>query len=112
VSPDPTLDSNARLGTDVATTVREVLAQYTRRSLDEISLDSRLEHDLELDSFALIEIDVALETSLGFSMDDESDPHDLNLHTVGDLVTYVSGRLASRKPPEGAAHASANNRRA
>lgn len=92
MSPDP---RSADLQTDVATAVREILARYTHRSLNDVRLDSRLDHDLELDSFALIEINVALETTLGFSMDQEVDPHDLNLLTVGDLVTYVSGRLAT-----------------
>jgi acyl carrier protein len=107
-----TVDGVARPTPDVATTVRGVLARYVHCSLDEVRLDSRLEHDLELDSFGVIEITVALEAALHFSMgDDVADPHDLNLITVGDLVTYVSNRLAAQQPGK-ASHASPHDRRA
>lgn len=80
---------------DIAVAVRQVLARYAARSIDEVRLDTQLELDLELDSFAMIEITVALETELGFSMEDVADPQELGLVTVGDLVAYVSRRLAS-----------------
>src|SRR4051812_20380692 len=84
----------------LATTVRRTLATYLERPIGEIDLDSRLELDLELDSFAMIEITIALETALGFSMEDVADPQDLNLVTVGDLVDYVSSRLAAQQAEE------------
>lgn len=92
-------DGSVRSATDLATTVRGILARYLGRSVDEVRLESRLEHDLELDSFAMIEITVALETALGFSMDDAADPHDLELVTVADLVTYIGGRVVAQRQP-------------
>lgn len=105
-------DGSARTATDLATTVRGILARYLGRSVDEVLLESRLEHDLELDSFAMIEITVALEAALGFSMDDAADPHDLKLATVADLVTYIDGRVVAQRQPEERGDASSNDRRA
>ena len=80
---------------DIADAVRQVLATYVARPIDEVRLDTQLELDLELDSFAMIELTVALETELGFSMEDVADAQDLGLVTVADLVAYVSRRLAA-----------------
>ena len=91
--------STARPTTDVAIAIREILAEYLHRPLDDIRFDSDLEHDLALDSFALIELTVMLETRLGFSADVAADPDDLTLRTVADLVTYVNERLATRRAP-------------
>jgi acyl carrier protein len=92
---------------DIADTVRQVLAAYAAQPIDEVRLDTQLELDLELDSFAMIEITVALETELGFSMEDVADAQDLGLVTVGDLVAYVSRRLAAEDvedPSHGPSH--------
>ncbi len=96
----PASSSDFSPAAHLATTVRRVLATYLERPIAEINLDSRLELDLELDSFAMIEITIALETDLGFSMEDVADPQDLNLATVGDLVDYVSSRLAAQHVEE------------
>jgi acyl carrier protein len=82
---------------DIADAVRQVLATYVARPIDEVRLDTQLELDLELDSFAMIEITIALETELGFSMEDVADPQDLGLVTVGDVVAYVSRRLGAAR---------------
>lgn len=87
--------THPRRTSDVADAVRHVLATYVARPIDEVRLATQLELDLELDSFAMIEITVALETELGFSMEDVADPQDLGLVTVGDLVAYVSRQLAA-----------------
>ncbi|HEY7056516.1 MAG TPA: acyl carrier protein [Vicinamibacterales bacterium] len=94
-SETPAVSPNGSPPRDIAPSVRRILATYVGRPLDEVRLDSQLELDLELDSFAMIEIIVALEAELGFSMQDVADPQDLNLVTVGDLVGYVSSRLAT-----------------
>jgi acyl carrier protein len=87
--------THPRRPSDIADSVRQVLATYVARPIDEVRLDTQLELDLELDSFAMIQITVALETELGFSMEDVADPQDVGLVTVGDLVAYVSRRLAA-----------------
>jgi acyl carrier protein len=89
--------THLRRTSDIADAVRRVLATYAARSIDEVRLDTQLERDLEFDSFAMIEITVALETELGFSMEDAADPQNLGLVTVGDLVAYVSRRLAAQQ---------------
>jgi acyl carrier protein len=88
--------THPRRASDIADAVRRVLATYGARSIDDVRPDTRLELDLEFDSFAMIEITVALETELGFSMGDAADPQNLGLVTVGDLVAYVSQRLAAQ----------------
>jgi acyl carrier protein len=98
-----------RRASDIADAVRRVLATYKRRSIDEVRLDTQLELDLEFDSFAMIEITVALETELGFSMGDVADSQDLGLVTVGDLVAYVSRRLAAQHA-EDPSHARSHDR--
>lgn len=89
--------THPRRAVDITDAVRQVLATYVARPIDEVGLDTQLELDLELDSFAMIEITVALETRLGFSMEDVADPQDLGLVTVGDLVAYVSRRVATQQ---------------
>lgn len=111
MSPESTLaDNSARPGVDVAATVRGILAEYLDRPAEDVRLDSRLEHDLELDSFAMIELTVTLETALRFSMEDVADPQDLNLVTVDDLVTSISSRLASQQRSGEAGHARSHDR--
>lgn len=85
---------------DVAATVRGILARYGRRPLDEVRPDARLEHDLELDSFAMIEITLALQEAFPSSMGDVTDPLELNLVTVDDLINYVNSRVAAPRPAE------------
>jgi acyl carrier protein len=94
-SETPAVSLKGSRAREIAPSVCRILATYAGRPLDEVRLDSQLELDLELDSFAMIEIIVALEAELGFSMQDVADPQDLNLVTVGDLVGYVSSRLAT-----------------
>ena len=110
LSPETTAPDDVRSPTsDVAATVRAILARYLGRSVDEVPLAARLEHDLELDSFSMIEITLALEEALCFSMGDAADPLDLNLVTVGDLAAYVGRRLAAQGPGE-ASHAGPHDR--
>jgi acyl carrier protein len=92
-------EGTARPTPDVAAAVRAILAPYNKCSPDQISLDDRLEHDIQLDSLAMIEITVALEQACGVSMGDAVDPKDLNLVTVGDLVVYVSRLVDAQRPP-------------
>ncbi|HUE88586.1 MAG TPA: acyl carrier protein [Vicinamibacterales bacterium] len=92
--------ANGSPQSDLALSVRRILATYRARPIDEVRLDSQLELDLEFDSFAMIEITIALEAEFGFSMQDVADPQDLNLVTVGDLVAYVGSRLAAQAGDE------------
>jgi acyl carrier protein len=101
--------THLRRASDIADAVRGVLATYACRSIDEVRLDTQLELDLQFDSFAMIEITVALETELRFSMEDVVDPQNLGLVTVGDLVAYVSRRLAAQHV-EDPSHARSHDR--
>jgi acyl carrier protein len=68
---------------DVATTVRDILARHVGCPIDDVRLDSRLEHDLELDSFGVIRFTVGS----GAHLDRRRHrADDLNLITVGDLI--------------------------
>jgi acyl carrier protein len=113
----PTSAETAVVGTvaggvpDVTATVRAILARYSGHSLDDIPLTARLEYDLDLDSFAMIEITVALEERWRISMGNVADPRELNLVTVSDLVAYVNSQLAARQPEE-KNHARSDDRRA
>jgi acyl carrier protein len=77
--------------------IRERLSEILEIDESRITLAAKFSEDLDADSLALIELVEALEEELGertvgFTFDDE----DLaDLHTVGDAVDYVVGRLGS-----------------
>ena len=82
---------------EVLRMIRDRLAEILEIDESRITLDAKFTDDLDADSLALIELVEALEEELaqrtvGFTFDDE----DLaDLHTVGDAVDYVVGRLGS-----------------
>lgn len=78
---------------EVADTVRAILSKYVDCPAQDIPLSARLEHDLQLDSFAIIEMTVALENAFRVPMTDATDPDHLQLVTVDDLIKYVRGRM-------------------
>jgi acyl carrier protein len=82
---------------EVLRMIRERLSEILEIDEARITREASFSDDLDADSLALIELVEALEEELGertvgFAFDDE----DLaDLHTVGDAVDYVVGRLGS-----------------
>ena len=74
---------------EILSWVTEVLRdefQYT----DEISLDSRLIDDIDLDSIDAIDMTVWLEEKTGLAFKEEELK---SLHTIRDVVELIDGRL-------------------
>lgn len=70
--------------------VRGRLAELMEREPNEITLDTRLEEDLEADSLDLVELAMALEEELKLEIPDD----DLEgIRTVGDAVEFVAEKL-------------------
>jgi acyl carrier protein len=88
MSADPRFDNRA----DVASRVREILADTLHRSPDEIHLKDRLLEDLGLQSVDLLSLTFALEDAFGRELSDE----DLQrLTTVDSVVALLAGEPAA-----------------
>jgi acyl carrier protein len=71
--------------------IRGRLAELVECEPAAITIDTRLEEDLEADSLDLVELAMALEEELSLEIpDDELE----RIRTVGDAVEFVSERLA------------------
>jgi len=92
-SRDETID-------DIAAAVRGVISQHVHRGADDIALDAGLESQLEIDSMAMIQINVSLEERFGIAMPDLA--IDAGVSTVRDLVQYIHTRVSeARRWPSG-----------
>ena len=77
---------------EVFTLIRGRLAELMECDATDITLDTRLEEDLEADSLDLVELAMALEEELRVEIPDD----DLEgIRTVGDAVEFVSERVGT-----------------
>ena len=74
----------------IATRIHTALADYLKRDPATITPNHSLRDDLGLDSMATIELLFRIEEAFDLQIPDE-DLH--RLLTVGDVITYVQGRL-------------------
>lgn len=81
---------------DLTGRIRTELAAYLKRDVAEVKLEHSLRDDLGLDSMATIELLYRIEEAFDLQIPDEDLPR---LVTVGDVVTYVQGRLTPSGPP-------------
>lgn len=75
---------------EVFTLIRGRLAEMMERDVAEITLETRLEEDLEADSLDLVELAMALEEELRLEIPDENLE---GIRTVADAVEFVAERL-------------------
>ncbi|WP_294472213.1 acyl carrier protein [uncultured Intestinimonas sp.] len=66
--------------------VKNVIVDTLSCDAEAVTMDARLVEDLEADSLDAVELNMALEDALGFSIDDEELQ---NMKTVGDIVRYL-----------------------
>lgn len=66
--------------------VRELIAETLGCDLEKVTMEARLVEDLEADSLASVELTMALEESVGVSIDDEALA---GMKTVGDVWNYL-----------------------
>ena len=72
-------------------TVKKLIVEQMGLNEDNITMDSRFEEDLGLDSLDMVEISMALEEE--FDLGDIDWEESANVKTVGDLITYLQGIL-------------------
>lgn len=75
--------------------IEDALSEVLMQSISELSEDTRLFEDLQLDSTAVLELLMALEDNIGF----EVDPDNLDMadfKTLGTLADYVGAVLSIR----------------
>jgi acyl carrier protein len=70
--------------------VRKVLAENLGRDLEEVTLEARLEEDLDADSLDLVEAVLALEEELGVKIPEEEME---SVKTVREAVDLVSEKI-------------------
>ncbi len=75
----------------IAAVIRSVIAEHLRRPVADVPLDAKLESQLEIDSMAMIEINVSLEERFGVAMPDMAVDH--GVETVAQLAHFIAGRL-------------------
>ena len=78
---------------ELAREVRAIIARALQRSVEEVPLTAKLEGGLGVDSMAMIEINVALESRFNFAMPDMATPAEANLKTVEDVVKLVAAQI-------------------
>ena len=78
---------------EIVDAVKAALAEVLQRALPDVDEQTRLFEDLHLDSTSVLELLMALEDSVGLTVDpEELRPEDFR--TVGSLVDYTSAQLA------------------
>lgn len=71
--------------------VKNVILETLSCGPEQVTMDARLVEDLEADSLDAVELNMALEETLGFAVEDDALAE---MKTVGDIVRYLE---ANRK---------------
>jgi acyl carrier protein len=71
--------------------LKSLIADQLGIEASSITIDSDFEDDLGVDSLDLVELSMALEQEFGIEEMTEEDV--TSIKTVGDLVTYLQGKL-------------------
>lgn len=66
--------------------VKEVILDTLSCDAEQVTMEARLVEDLEADSLDAVELNMALEETLGVSVSDEELQ---NMKTVGDIVAFL-----------------------
>lgn len=66
--------------------VRDIVVDALRCEMENVTMEARISEDLGADSLDAVELNLALEESLGVAVPDEEL---VNMKTVGDIVNYL-----------------------
>ena len=66
--------------------VRHLICDQLGKSLDKVTLETRIVEDLGADSLDVVELLMSLEDEFGLSLPDEVA---MEMKTVGDIVNYI-----------------------
>jgi acyl carrier protein len=75
---------------DIESKMTELLVEELGLDADKITMESRFEEDLEVDSLGVVELLMALEDNFGVQIPDEEAEQ---LSTVGEAVDLVASKL-------------------
>ncbi len=78
---------------EVEKKVREVLAEQLAHDVDEVTLESRFEEDLDADSLDLVEAVLALEEEMGVEIPEQEME---GVKTVGQAVDLVMAKMGAK----------------
>lgn len=69
--------------------VKRIVVERMSKTPEEVTMEARFIDDLGADSLDLTELLMALEEEFNVDIDDEAN----TIETVGDAVSYISGKL-------------------
>ena len=67
--------------------MKKILAEQLDADIDSITLETDIQDDLGADSLDVVEMLMSIEDEFGVEIPDEEVE---NLHTIGDVVNYIS----------------------
>jgi acyl carrier protein len=76
---------------DVEQTARQVICNMLGKKPEQVTMDSLLVADLDMQSIDFIELYESLDQEFNVDIDDEAN----QIQTFGDLVRYIQSRLES-----------------
>lgn len=84
-------EAKAMEKSEIQAKMSELLVEELGLDADKITMDSRFEEDLEVDSLGVVELLMALEDNFGVQIPDEEAEQ---LTTVGEAVDLVDSKLS------------------
>lgn len=74
---------------DIASKVKQMIAERCNRTLEEVTDDARFNEDLGADSLDITELMMTLEEEFGIEIDDDAN----SISTVGEAIAYIKSRI-------------------
>ena len=71
--------------------VKEIITRYVKVEPEKITLESKLNEDLDADSIDIADVVMDIEEKYGFEFSDEDAE---NITTIGDAVNYIAEHQA------------------
>ena len=71
--------------------VKEIITRYVKVEPEKITLESKLNEDLDADSIDIADVVMDIEEKYGFEFSDEDAE---NITTIGDAVNYITEHQA------------------
>ena len=71
--------------------VKEIITRYVKIEPEKITLESKLNEDLDADSIDIADVVMDIEEKYGFEFSDEDAE---NITTIGDAVNYITEHQA------------------
>jgi acyl carrier protein len=73
--------------------VKNIIVEQFEKKPEEVTVDSKLSDDLELDSLDIFDLICALEDKYGFHFERQMDS---SINTIGDIVVLIEAYLSQK----------------